>query len=147
MELRARRAGQPLKREMDEKAWDHASLETRLRSYPGAPPGADALSVGYVGRLMEEAAEAIAMIPLTVTASHAALIREHTELQQKYSDLTGRYEALVRDCHPEYSGSRPLQVHGKEPEPLRHIVIECVRVPRSGDMADVVAAQVRQPED
>jgi len=41
-------------------AWDGATLETRLRSYPAAPPGSDAMSCGYVSALMTEAADALA---------------------------------------------------------------------------------------
>lgn len=44
----------------------------------------------------------------TVTASHAAAVAEATRLQQLYSDLMGRYEALLRDCHPAYSAGGPM---------------------------------------
>lgn len=40
---------------------------------------------------------------IEITASHAAAVAEATRLQQLYSDLMGRYEALLRDCHPAYS--------------------------------------------
>lgn len=43
------------------------------------------------------------MIGIEVTPAHAAAVRESERLQQAFSDLTGRYEALLRDCHPCYS--------------------------------------------
>jgi len=43
----------------------------------------------------------------TVTASHAAAVAEATRLQQLYSDLMGRYEALLRDSQPAYSAGGP----------------------------------------
>lgn len=43
------------------------------------------------------------MIGIEITPAHAAAVREAERLQQAFSDLTGRYEALLRDCHPCYS--------------------------------------------
>ncbi|KQP34280.1 hypothetical protein ASF27_01585 [Methylobacterium sp. Leaf102] len=40
---------------------------------------------------------------LVATIGHAAAVAKATRLQQAYSDLSGRYEALLRDCHPAYS--------------------------------------------
>ncbi|KQP36670.1 hypothetical protein [Methylobacterium sp. Leaf100] len=40
---------------------------------------------------------------LVATIGHAAAVAEAARLQQAYSDLSGRYEALLRDCHPAYS--------------------------------------------
>ena len=59
---------------------------------------------------------------LVATIGHAAAIAEATRLQQAYSDLSGRYEALLRDCHPAYSAG----VHHLAPLPaaVRDVVSE-----------------------
>lgn len=118
----------------------YARIEhARTQILPGAEPG-------YTRPAAPGSAE-MAIDELHVTRSHAALKREHEELMQKYSNLTGQFEALQRDCHGDYSRSRTYQIDGKEPQPLTHVSPGLARIPRSGDMSDVVAASVRRPED
>lgn len=66
----------------------------------------------------------------TPCAAHHAAVAEATRLQQAYSDLSGRYEALLRDCHPSYSAGGhhlapvPAAVRDVVAERRRQIVVE-----------------------
>lgn len=77
--------------------WDGASLSVRLRSYPAVPPGEDALAVGYVCRLMREAAAAIDRLALEAVSTGPEVAQKSDPVPHIGTDAVATAFAKARE--------------------------------------------------
>ena len=94
--------------------WDGATLETRLRSWPAAPPGSDAMSSAYVGALMAEAASTLTARPVGEDALRDAF-RHVDDHDWNYLLSTLGYGGRARFWHAVFVEARAALANPTQP--------------------------------